>query len=113
MNDVNSSDSKINNHLKSVSNLSKNKNENNSINIKDEKSFNLNKQKSNYKRPNEKKEKDKNSKIKNNIKTKRKTFRDDSYKIRILKFDDYFKNTGLVKDSRKNNFFILDKFKSL
>jgi len=107
------SNSNNNNNLKSLSNLSKNKNKNNSINKKDEKSFNLNKQKSNYKSPNERKEKEKKSIIKNNIKRKRKTFRDDSYKIRILKFDDYFKNTGLIKDSRKNNFFILDKFKSL
>ena len=31
-------------------------------------------------------------------------------KIRVLKFDDYFRNTGLDKESKKNNYYILDKF---
>ena len=30
--------------------------------------------------------------------------------IGVLKFDDYFKNTGLDKESSKNNYYILDKF---
>ena len=34
-------------------------------------------------------------------------------KIRVLKFDDYFRNTGLDKESKKNNYYILDKFVSI
>ena len=34
-------------------------------------------------------------------------------KTGVLKFDDYFRNTGLDKESSKNNYYILDKFVSL
>ena len=34
-------------------------------------------------------------------------------KITVLKFDDYFRNTGLDKESKKNNYYILDKFVSI
>ena len=34
-------------------------------------------------------------------------------KTGVLKFDDYFRNTGLDKESSKNNYYILDKFVSI
>ena len=100
-----------NNHLKSVSNITKGKQKNNMYNKKLEKSFNSNKQKVSKKILNNQKEKK--PLIKDYIKTKKKILSPDTHKIRKLKFDDYFKNTGLMKDSTKNNFYILDKFKSI
>ena len=100
-----------NNHLKSVSNLSKGKVKNNIDKQKLEKSFNSNKQNVNKIIVNN--QKDKKLLIKDYIKTKKKGFSSDTHNVGILKFDDYFKNTGLMKDSTKNNFYILDKFKSI
>ena len=96
-------------HVKSVSNISKEKNKKIIINKKDKKTFNSIKKKSTNKISNILKEEK--SSIKNNI--KKKISSNDSNKIRILKFDDYFRNTGLIKDSNKNSFFVLDKFKSI
>lgn len=96
-------------HVKSVSNISKEKNKKIIINKKDKKTFNSIKKKSTNKISNILKEEK--SSIKNNI--KKKISCNDSNKIRILKFDDYFRNTGLIKDSNKNSFFVLDKFKSI
>ena len=104
-----------NKQQKSVNNLSKGKEKNNvNININNkklEKSFNSNKQKVSKKILNNQKEKK--PLIKDYIKTKKKVFSADTHKAGILKFDDYFKHTGLMKDSAKNNFYILDKFKSI
>ena len=102
-----------NKQQKSVNNLSKGKEKNN-VNINNkklEKSFNSNKQKVSKKILNNQKEKK--PLIKDYIKTKKKVFSADTHKAGILKFDDYFKHTGLMKDSAKNNFYILDKFKSI
>ena len=102
-----------NKQQKSVNNLSKGKEKNN-ININNkklEKSFNSNKQKVSKKILNN--QKVKKPLIKDYIKTKKKVFSADTHKAGILKFDDYFKHTGLMKDSAKNNFYILDKFKSI
>ena len=79
-----------NTHLKSMSKLSKGKNILYRNNKKTDKTFNSTKKKENKKI----------EKIK-------------SEEIGILNFDDYFENTGLIKDSTKNNYYILDKFKSL
>ena len=79
-----------NTHLKSISKLSKGKNILYRNNKKTDKTFNSTKKKENKKI----------EKIK-------------SEEIGILNFDDYFENTGLIKDSTKNNYYILDKFKSL
>ena len=38
---------------------------------------------------------------------------DNNDKIKSLKFDDYFRNTGLDKESSKNYYYILDKFVSI
>ena len=46
------------------------------------------------------------------IKKRKKSF-NNSNKLKPLKFDDYFRYTGLLKESTKNNFYILDKFKSI
>ena len=98
-------------HIKSMSNLQKEKIKKNinNINRKNEKSSKPTKQKLINKILNiQKIEK---PLIRNKI--KKKISNNESNKIRILKFDDYFKSTGLIKDSNKNNFFILDKFKSI
>ena len=98
-------------HIKSMSNLQKEKIKKNinNINRKNEKSSKPTKQKLINKKVNiQKIEK---PLIRNKI--KKKISNNESNKIRILKFDDYFKSTGLIKDSNKNNFFILDKFKSI
>ena len=98
-------------HIKSMSNLQKEKIKKNinNINRKNEKSSKPIKQKLINKKVNiQKIEK---PLIRNKI--KKKISNNESNKIRILKFDDYFKSTGLIKDSNKNNFFILDKFKSI
>ena len=79
-----------NTHLKSMSKLSKGKNILYRNNKKTDKTFNSTKKKENKKI----------EKIK-------------SEEIGILNFDDYFENTGLIKDTTKNNYYILDKFKSL
>ena len=100
-----------NNYFKSVNNLSKSKQDNNRINKIKEKSYNSNRQNSKNKIINNSKEKK--TLIKDYIKKKKKIFSADTNKIGTLKFDDYFKNTGLKKDSSKNNFYILDKFKSI
>ena len=34
-------------------------------------------------------------------------------KVGVIKFDDYFNNTGIDKESSKNNYYILDKFVSI
>ena len=98
-------------HIKSMSNLQKEKikQNNNNINRKDEKASKPKKQKLTNKKANiQKIEK---PLIKNKV--KKKISDNESNKIRILKFDDYFRNTGLIKDSNKNSFFVLDKFKSI
>ena len=100
-----------NNYFKSVNNLSKSKQDNNRNNKIKEKSYNSNRQNSKNKIINNSKEKK--TLIKDYIKKKKKIFCADTNKIGTLKFDDYFKNTGLKKDSSKNNFYILDKFKSI
>ena len=100
-----------NNYFKSVNNLSKSKQDNNRNNKIKEKSYNSNRQNSKNKIINNSKEKK--TLIKDYIKKKKKIFSADTNKIGTLKFDDYFKNTGLKKDSSKNNFYILDKFKSI
>ena len=120
MNDINIKKSKRyisvsnqNKQQKSVNNLSKGKEKNN-VNINNkklEKSFNSNKQNVSKKILNN--QKVKKPLIKDYIKTKKKVFSADTHKAGILKFDDYFKHTGLMKDSAKNNFYILDKFKSI
>ena len=98
-------------HIKSMNNLQKEKikQNNNNINRKDEKSSK--KQKPANKKVNIQKIEKPKPIIKNKIKTK--ISNNESNKIRILKFDDYFKNTGLIKDSNKNSYFVLDKFKSI
>ena len=93
-----------NKHLKSLSSLSKRRN-----NIKIDKSFNSNGPKTKNRILSNQKEKK--PLIKEFIKKKKKIFSADTHKTGSLQFDDYFKNTGLMKDSTKNNFYILDKFK--
>ena len=44
---------------------------------------------------------------------KKDNLNDDKNEIRPLKFDDYFRNTRLDKESSKNNYYILDKFVSI
>lgn len=100
-----------NNHFKSTSNISNGKKYNNISNKKIENTFNSNQNKSNNLNLNQKKEKKQS--IKNYIKKKKKILSADINKVTTLKFDDYFKNTGLTKDNTQNNFFILDKFKSI
>jgi hypothetical protein len=58
----------------------------------------------------EKKEKKIDKEIKEN---KNNDLNDNDDKIKKLKFDDYFRNTGLDKESNKNNYYILDKFASI
>ena len=58
----------------------------------------------------EKKEKKIDKEIKGN---KNNDLNDNDDKIKKLKFDDYFRNTGLDKESNKNNYYILDKFVSI
>ena len=79
-----------NERLKSMNLLSKVKNKNITNNKKIDKAINSNK-----------------------YKVKKKIFKKRNEDIGILNFDDYFENTGLIKDSTKNNFYILDKFKSV
>ena len=79
-----------NDRLKSMNLLSKVKNKNITNNKKIDKAINSNKNK-----------------------VKKKIFKKRNEDIGILNFDDYFENTGLIKDSTKNNFYILDKFKSV
>ena len=42
-----------------------------------------------------------------------KELNNDKIELKTLKFDDYFKNTRLDKDSKKNNYYIIDKFLSI
>ena len=52
-------------------------------------------------------------KLKNKKEIKANVINNDKIELRTLKFDDYFKNTRLDKDSKKNNYYIIDKFLSI
>ena len=67
---------------------------------------------SNFNNIKEKKEKKIDKEIKEN-KNNNLNNNDNDDKIKKLKFDDYFRNTGLDKESNKNNYYILDKFVSI
>ena len=89
-------------HVKSVSNILKEKIKKNNINKKEEKSFKSKNPKSLKKISNN--QNIEKPLIKNKIKKKNSI--NESNKMTILKFDDYFKNTGLIRDSNKNSFFV-------
>ena len=99
-----------NNHLKSSNNLSIKKKNQQKNNKSREKLFSANNQKVIKKL--EKQRIMKSATSLNYKKTKNKSPKD-SHKLKVLKFDDYFKHTGLIKESTKNNFYIIDKFKSI
>ena len=99
---------------KSITSLKKNKRVFGQINNRLFKpnGYNLNKNKK-YKsfKENSKAQKSAESLIKETKKNE--LIKDNSKKIKVLKFDDCFKNTGLSKDTTKSNYYILDKFVSI